>query len=88
MPSMRESMKDCLLACTDILCPKETKTFDCVSSPEDNNRRLEEITSDLHEQVKDEFTDCSQSSQDSLGIKGRNLPLPCLERKGKISRTT
>ena len=26
-----EFVKDCLLACSDILCPKETKTFDCVS---------------------------------------------------------
>ena len=52
-------MKDCLLTCSDILCPKETKTFDNVSlSRRTITRRVEEITTDLHNQFKDECTDC------------------------------
>ncbi|KAI6647517.1 General transcription factor II-I repeat domain-containing protein 2-like [Oopsacas minuta] len=51
--------QDCLLACSDILCPKETKTFDCVSlSRRTITRRVEEISADLHGQVKDECRDC------------------------------
>ena len=54
-----EFVKECLLTCSDILCPKETKTFDNVSlSRRTITRRVEEIATDLHVQVKDECIDC------------------------------
>ena len=43
-----EFVKDCLLACSDILYPKDTKLFDCVSlSRRTIPCRVEEISADL-----------------------------------------
>ena len=46
-------VKDCLLTCSDILCPKEMKTFDSLSlSRRTITRRVEEIATELHDQSK------------------------------------
>ena len=68
-----EFVKDCLLACSDILCPKERTKFDCVTlSRRHITRRVEEISADLHEQFKDECRDCicfSLALDESTDIK-------------------
>ena len=68
-----EFVNDCLLACSDILCPKKTKTFDCASlSRRTITRRVEEISADLHDQIKDECIDCiclSLALDESTDIK-------------------
>ena len=48
-----EFVKGCLFACSNILCPKETITFDNVSlSRRTIIRRVEKIATNLHDQVK------------------------------------
>ena len=62
-------LKDCLLACSDILCPKETKNTSVSISRRTITRRVEEIAMELHDQVKEE---CTNGVLFTLALDERN----------------